>query len=142
METTIAAAFQSRVKARDAVSELTHFGLHASDISVAELEIGAGTVFGTAQTLSPGRGSTDISTIVQLVYPMGARGGMPGGIVADTSEGVQASLMDFGLSEEAAGTGAAALADGEVLLAVTVEDAIADAVRAKMAQNEGHILSD
>lgn len=142
METTIAATFQSRIGARDAISDLTGFGLRASDISVAEQVLGLGTMVGTAQTLSPGRGSTDIGTILQPLYPISARGGMPGGLVAETPDDVRASLMDFGLSETAATEGEILLGEGAVLLAVTVEEAVANAVRAVMERNEGRIVRD
>jgi hypothetical protein len=141
METTIAASFQSRIGARDAIAALIELGLSASDISVAEAETGVGTVFGTARTLSPGRGTTDISTILQPQYPVSARGGMPGGMVAETPEDVQASLMDFGLSETAAKEGETALAEGAVVLAVTVDETLGRAVSEAMERNEGRVFS-
>ena len=141
MDTTVTATFQSRIGARDAISELTKFGLHASDISVAEAEIGVGTIFGTAQTLSPGRSSTDISTILQPWYPKTARGGMPGGMVAETPDDVRASLMDFGLSETESIEGETLLGEGAVLMAVTVEETVAKAVSAVMERNEGKVTS-
>lgn len=142
MEITITATFQSRIGARDAIAGLVESGISAPDICVAEAEVGVGTTFGTAQTLSPGRGSTDISTILQPLYPLTARGGMPGGMVAETPDDVRASLMDFGLSEEAAIEGEKLLTEGAVLLAVTVEESVAKPVSAVMERNEGKVIVD
>jgi hypothetical protein len=140
MEATIAAVFQSRIGARDAISDLCRTGLHASDVSVAEAVVGEGTIFGTAQTLAPGRGSSDIGTFLQPQYPRSARGGMPGGLTAVTPDDVLANVMDFGLSEEAAGEAQTALGAGAVLLAVTVGETVAKASMDVLERNGGTVI--
>lgn len=140
MQSTVSATFQNPANARDAIADLTPFGLHAPDISVAEQKFGLGTVLGTAQTLTPGHGSNDIATILQAGYPLVVCGGMPGGIVATTQEDVLVSLMGFGMSEDAAAQGATALETGAVLLAVTVEETVAKAVAEVLERNGGQLV--
>lgn len=137
METTVSATFESRIGARDAIADLTHFGLTASDISVAEAVLGIGIMFGTAQTLTPGRGSTDIGTILQPVYPVSSRGGMPAGLVAVDPDAVLGCLLDFGLSEDTALVARDAIGQGSLLLAVTVPATVAAEVASMLTRNGG-----
>lgn len=139
MDTTISATFESRIGARDAIADLMHFGLTAADISVAEAVLGTGTIFGTAQTLTPGRGSTDISTIVQPVFPQSTRGGMPAGLVAADSDDILGCLLDFGLSEEVALVTREAIENGSLLLAATVPESVVDAVMEVLHRNGGTV---